>query len=79
MSNTAYALLLCWISATALIAQTAGTGALSGIVTDASGASVVDAQLTITSEASGETRSVTSAAGGNYIVPLLPPGIEAGL
>jgi hypothetical protein len=75
MSNTAYALLLCWISATALIAQTAGTGALSGIVTDASGASVVDAQLTITSEASGEIRSVTSAAGGNYIVPLLPPGL----
>jgi hypothetical protein len=58
----------------ALFAQTAGTGALSGIVTDASGASILGAQVKVTSDSSGEVRTVTTGAGGTYSVPLLLPG-----
>jgi Carboxypeptidase regulatory-like domain len=60
--------------APALLAQTAGTGALSGTVTDASGASIPGAKVKVTSESSGEARSVTTSAGGTYSVPLLLPG-----
>ena len=42
-------------------AQTAGTGALSGTVTDQSGSSVGGAQVKVTSEASGEVRTVTTS------------------
>jgi hypothetical protein len=55
-------------------AQTAGTGALAGIVTDASGSSIAGAQVQVTNESSGEVRTVTTSATGNYIVPLLLPG-----
>jgi len=58
----------------ALFAQTAGTGALTGIVTDASGASILGAQVKVTSDSSGEVRTVTTGAGGTYSVPLLLPG-----
>lgn len=68
-------LLVTTLFATALFAQTASTGALSGIVTDASGAVVGGAQIKVTSEASGETRMVTSGPNGYYIVPLLAPGL----
>jgi len=55
-------------------AQTAGTGALSGTVSDQSGSSVAGAQVKVTSEASGEVRTVTTNATGSFIVPLLLPG-----
>jgi len=55
-------------------AQTAGTGALSGTVTDQSGSSIAGAQVKVTSEASGEVRTVTTNATGSFIVPLLLPG-----
>src|SRR5271167_2111493 len=55
-------------------AQTAGTGALSGTVTDQSGSSIAGAQVKVTSEASGEVRTVTTNATGAFIVPLLLPG-----
>src|SRR5215467_343952 len=62
------------VGAPVLLAQTAGTGALSGIVSDASGASVLGAQVKVTSDSSGEVRTVTTSAGGTYSVPLLLPG-----
>ncbi len=55
-------------------AQTAGTGALSGTVTDQSGSSVGGAQVKVTSEASGEVRTVTTTPTGYFVVPLLLPG-----
>src|SRR5271154_1736626 len=55
-------------------AQTAGTGALSGTVTDQSGSSIAGAQVKVTSESSGETRTVTTNATGYFVVPLLLPG-----
>jgi Carboxypeptidase regulatory-like domain/TonB dependent receptor/TonB-dependent Receptor Plug Domain len=55
-------------------AQTAGTGALTGIVTDNAGAVIQDARVTVVNEATGETRTVASRQNGSYMVPLLPPG-----
>jgi len=56
-------------------AQTSGTGAISGIVSDATGGSVADARILVTSQATGETRTVTSNSRGAYAVPALLPGL----
>src|SRR5215470_15887659 len=77
--QSSWRLVICLLLATivfvpALLAQTAGTGALSGIVTDASGASILGAQVKVTSDSSGEIRTVTTGAGGTYSVALLLPG-----
>jgi len=58
-----------------VFAQSASTGALAGVVTDASGSTIAGAQVQVTSEASGDVRTVTTGAAGNYSVPLLPPGL----
>ena len=55
-------------------AQSAGTGALSGIVTDASGSSVAGARVKVTSQSSGEVRTVSTGPAGTYTVPALLPG-----
>jgi Carboxypeptidase regulatory-like domain len=57
-----------------VLAQTASTGALGGTITDSAGAVVPGAQIKVTNEGTGETRTVVSQANGNYTVPLLPPG-----
>ena len=56
------------------LGQTAGTGALTGVIKDASGGVIVGAQVTLTNEASGDTRAVDSNGQGLYLAPLLPPG-----
>jgi len=56
-------------------AQTSGTGAISGIVSDATGGSVADARILVTSQATGEARIVTSNSRGAYVVPALLPGL----
>jgi hypothetical protein len=55
-------------------AQISGTGALSGSVVDASGAVVPDAQVSVISEATQETRTVKTNGNGTFLVPLVPPG-----
>jgi carboxypeptidase family protein/TonB-dependent receptor-like protein len=55
-------------------AQTAGTGALAGTVTDPSGAVMPQVQIAVKSEATGEVRTVMSQQNGDYVVPLLLPG-----
>jgi Carboxypeptidase regulatory-like domain len=57
-----------------LSAQTGGTGAISGAITDPSGALVVGAQVKIADAATGETRMSQSNGRGLYVVSLLPPG-----
>ena len=54
-------------------AQTANTGALTGQVTDSTGAVVGGVQVTVTSEATGEKRVAVSQHDGTYSVPLLEP------
>lgn len=57
-----------------LWAQTGGTGALSGTVTDPSGAVVVGAQVRTRNLATGDIRTSQSNNRGLYVVSLLPPG-----
>src|SRR5215469_16310480 len=65
------ALLVCASSA---LAQTATTGALTGVVTDTSGAVISGATVTATNVATGQARSVTTDTSGVYRISLLPPG-----
>src|SRR6476646_5838325 len=55
-------------------AQSAGTGALTGTLTDPSGASVPNAAVTLTNRDTNQKRSTTTTADGNYKFSLLPPG-----
>ena len=57
-----------------LSAQTGGTGAISGSITDPTGAMVVNAQVKVTDVATGYIRTVQSNDHGMYAVSLLPPG-----
>ncbi|MGH9938937.1 MAG: carboxypeptidase regulatory-like domain-containing protein, partial [Blastocatellia bacterium] len=52
----------------------ATTGTFLGFVTDASGAVLNGAKVTITNEATGLTRSVTTSSSGEYVIALLPVG-----
>lgn len=56
------------------MAQTAETGALTGTVTDPSGAVVVGASVTITNIGTGQARTGTTESSGSYKFSLLPPG-----
>lgn len=55
------------------LAQTSATGALTVTATDASGAVIPDAKLSIVNDA-GLTRTGTTNSAGNYTFSLLPPG-----
>ena len=57
-----------------LHAQTASTGALTGTVTDSSGAVVPNATVTATSADTGQVRTATTGSDGSYKLNLLPPG-----
>ncbi|MEW6730214.1 MAG: TonB-dependent receptor [Acidobacteriota bacterium] len=57
----------------AVLAQ-GGTGTISGVITDQSGATLAGAPLVVTSEATGLTREVVADESGNFSVTLLPPG-----
>jgi Carboxypeptidase regulatory-like domain len=60
--------------APSLTAQTAGTGALTGRVIDASGNAVANATVTATSADNGQMRSAITGRDGSYKFELLPPG-----
>jgi len=57
-----------------LMAQTTGTGALTGKVIDASGNGVANATVTATCADNGQMRSATTATDGSYRLDGLPPG-----
>src|SRR5215472_3889018 len=58
----------------ATMAQTAGTGALNGTVTDSTGAVVPGVTVTATSADTGQARIVTTGSDGTYKFSLLTPG-----
>ena len=62
-------------TAPAASAQTAVTGAISGVVTDATGASVPGAKVTITDTATSATQTVLTGPEGRYTVSLLKPSL----
>src|SRR2546427_6077196 len=62
------------LSVQSLMAQTAGTGALTGTIKDPSGAVVPNATVTLTSNDTGAARTTTTSADGSYKFNLLPTG-----
>ena len=77
MKNTTVAVLM-WVVAGWLLAAAAfgqsTTAQLTGAVTDASGAAVPGASVTVTNVAAGSTRAISSSETGFYTAALLPPG-----
>ena len=65
------ALLLCVSLAQA---QSSGNGAITGIVTDASGGAIAGATVTATSRDTNQMRTATTGASGDYKFSLLPEG-----
>jgi hypothetical protein len=57
-----------------LYAQSGGTGAIGGVITDATGAVVVGAQIKVTDVGTGYKRTTQTNDRGLYAVSLLPPG-----
>ena len=74
LSAVCAVLLLLCLTPTFAAAQVAGTAALTGTVTDPSGAIVVGADLIATNLASGAKRSTTTDSAGKYLFSQLPPG-----
>jgi hypothetical protein len=58
----------------AMLANGQSTGTIRGTVTDASGAVVAGADVTVTNEATGVVNTVKSSPTGGYTVELLPVG-----
>jgi len=66
--------LLFVLSSLAAYAQSASTGALTGTVTDPTGAVLRNAQIALRNIGTGETRGAITDQGGSYHLSLLPPG-----
>jgi Carboxypeptidase regulatory-like domain len=63
-----------WLFTNTAYAQTNISGDIVGSVTDSTGAAVPNAQVTVTSAATAQAKTVTTSSNGQYRVPLLPPG-----
>jgi hypothetical protein len=55
--------------------QAVATGTLSGQVTDASGAAVLGATITLTDSSQGVSRTTTANDDGHYVFVNIPPGV----
>lgn len=66
---------MCLCLAWTVTAQSIVTGGLAGTVTDPTGATIADAQLTLTSPSTGETHTVGTSGNGEYVFALLKPGV----
>ncbi|MCA1597226.1 MAG: carboxypeptidase-like regulatory domain-containing protein, partial [Chloroflexi bacterium] len=73
MKLVASAAIACAFSLTAA-GQTNISGDIAGTVTDATGAVVPNATVTVTNKGTGEVKTATSSNTGSYRVSLLPPG-----
>jgi hypothetical protein len=63
------------ISGQPLLAQSSGTGALTGTLTDPSGAVVPNVTVTLTNNDTGQVRTLVTGADGTYRFSLIPPGM----
>ncbi|MBP1608269.1 MAG: carboxypeptidase regulatory-like protein, partial [Acidobacteria bacterium] len=67
--------LLLWTSSfSILMAQTAGTGAMAGMVLDESGLAIGGANVTAANTETGLTRTTATDSSGSYGFTMLPPG-----
>src|SRR5579885_939802 len=62
------------VCAPMLVAQSAGTGALTGTVTDSSRAVIPNVTVTLTNVDTNQARTAVTGADGNYKFSLIPPG-----
>src|SRR5271157_1313100 len=75
MRSFAVLMLLVLCLGALVFAQGGATGAISGVVQDASGAVIANAKVSVTSEATGEVlRQMKSDASGLFSATLLPVG-----
>src|SRR5262245_45118549 len=65
---------LCVVGISPALAQTGSTSALTGRVTDPTGAVIPGVEVTATSAATNQPRTVVTAEDGVYRIPLLEPG-----
>jgi hypothetical protein len=72
MRSKSIALILCLLATPLCLAQTYGE--MTGVVTDATGASVAAAAITITNLATNQVRQVITSDSGTYAIPFLLPG-----
>ena len=72
--NIAIVLIVLCVGAVGSHAQSIITGAVSGTVTDPSGAILPNAAVTLTNTATGDTQTGKTNASGVYLFPLLQPG-----
>ena len=66
--------LLLMLSASSVFAQSAGTGSLTGTVTDGTGASIPNAQVTLINQGTNQTRTATTGSDGGYRFNLIEIG-----
>src|SRR5262245_20655869 len=52
-----------------------GTGAIAGVVLDASQAAVPGAKVTVTNTSTGVLRTAETSKAGQFSAPVLPPGV----
>jgi Carboxypeptidase regulatory-like domain/TonB dependent receptor len=71
--RTLFSTLVIGLIALSSYAQTT-TGTFLGFVTDSSGGRLSNAKVAVTNEATGLTRTVTTNASGEYVIPMLPVG-----
>src|SRR5262249_1125087 len=67
-------LTVCVLSIPSVMAQTGSTAALTGRVSDPTGAVLPGVTVTVTATATNQSRNVVTAEDGVYRVPLLDPG-----
>src|SRR5256885_9560495 len=56
------------------IALAQSTGSIRGTITDATGALLPNATVTVSNQATGETHALKTDSAGFYLLPSLPPG-----
>jgi hypothetical protein len=74
LSFAVFAGFLAITSTPSVYAQSNISGDIAGTISDASGAALPEAQVTVTSLEKGNAKTVTTDHVGNYRVPLLSPG-----
>jgi hypothetical protein len=73
-SGKTIALVLFFLLPLCALAQTADTGAVTGVVRDPAGAVVTNAEVTVVNRSGVEIRKLTSSSDGSFTAPLIPPG-----
>jgi hypothetical protein len=74
MSRYVPVLLIAVILGALVVSAQISTGTISGVVQDPTGAVVAGAMVTVRNVDTGDTRTLTSDAGGRYFAPVLPVG-----